>query len=227
MMESSAFDDQIFCDFAGPLSPPGVKPHSVQVMLGMPNGSPDLCNQRLPEVHSLLPGASKIDHYKNMDYKMGSYSPTAKYDYGKCDQYNGGGGAKLDYGKHMDYVGVIGGGKHHNEYSPPPQNMSLAPQSHQQHPKLDYDHHTIHMYQQSSQPQAGQQQQQLTDTSTVMNGGSDISGLTKKKAEDPNCTSAPTTTTTGGADATSGVVVTKKNDKKKVDPNGAKKKKTR
>lgn len=224
-MESSSFDDPIFCDFLSPVV--GVKPHSVQVMLGMPNSSPsDLCQQRLPEVHSLLPNSSKIDHIKTLeysspkiDYKIGSYSPTAKYDYGKCDQYSG--GAKLDYGKHMDYMGgVVVSGKHHHEYSTPP------PHGQHMQPKMDYDQNSMMMYQ-TTQPQL-QAVQQLSDTSSgsVMNGDGPCSDMEKKKeGEQILCSGAASTTTPGSSDASA--ASSKKNDKKKIDPNGAKKKKTR
>lgn len=228
-MESSSFDDPIFCDFPGLLSPLGVKPHSVQVMLGMPNSSPDQCHQRLPEVHSLLPGSSKIDHHKTLeysspkiDYKIGSYSPTAKYDYGKCDQYSV---AKLDYGKHhMDYMGggvVVGGKHHHHEYSTPP------PHGQHMQSKMDYDQNSMLMYQTSAQPQGVQH---LSDTSSgsVMTADGPVGGGDtdkKKDGEQNDCSSVPSTTTPGSTDASSGS--SKKNDKKKMDPNGAKKKKTR
>lgn len=204
IMEPPSFD-QIFGDFSGPLSPLGPKPitqsgHSIQVMLGMSQSSTsDLCNQRLPEVHNLLPGSPKIDHYKNMDYsnskidyggKMGSYSPTNKYDYvnGKLDNYST--SPKMDYGKPLEYNS---NGK--MEYSTSPN-------------KIDYEH-SITMFQQPAQPM---------DTVNSMNG--------KKKSDD---ITTPTTTTSAGSistDATS-TGTAKKNDKKKGDPNGAKKKKTR
>lgn len=198
-MESSTFDDQIFGDFAGPLSPLGVKAHSVQVMLGMPsgggvggNGSPnsssggagssgDLCHQRLPEVHSLLPGAPKMDHYKTLDYtgtkiidyKLEAYgSPTAKYDYlGTASSSSSLSPTKqlLDYGssscsggKQMDYSGLtsIAIKHHHMDYAPhspqPPTAMMVVQQqsgqSHLQSAKLsDYDHQQLQMFQHQHQ----------------------------------------------------------------------------
>lgn len=203
IMEPPTFDDQIFGDFSGPLSPLGPKPlnqsgHSIQVMLGMSQSSTsDLCTQRLPEVHNLLPGSPKIDHYKNMDYsnskidysnKMGSYSPSNKYDYvnGKLDHYSS--SPKMEYGKPMDYNS---NGK--MDYSSSPN-------------KIDYEH-SITMFQQPTQ---------TMDSVNAMNG---------KKKEDGT---TPTTTSSGSinTDATSSGTA-KKNDKKKGDPNGAKKKKTR
>lgn len=207
-MEPPTFDDQIFGDFSGPLSPLGPKPltqsgHSIQVMLGMSQSSTsiDLCNQRLPEVHNLLPGSPKIDHYKNMDYanskidygnKIGSYSPTNKYgDYvngSKLDHYAS--SPKMEYGKAMDY----------NTNGKMEYGSSSSPN------KIDYEH-SITMFQQPSQ--------QTIDSVNAMNG--------KKK---PDEGVPPTTSGSISSDATS-TGTAKKNDKKKGDPNGAKKKKTR
>lgn len=187
-MEPSTFDDQIFGDFAGPLSPLGGKAHSVQLMLGGGSGSNsapggehgspnssgstghsnDLCqqqqpqqHQRLPEVHSLLPGgAPKLaDHYKTLDYasakiidyKLEAYgSPTAKYDYlvGATSSPVGSLSPTkqlLDYGhgKQMDYsvVNNNGGKQHqqhvvvtHGDYSThsPPASMMVHQQQQQQ-----------------------------------------------------------------------------------------------
>ncbi|XP_037950260.1 uncharacterized protein LOC119681214 [Teleopsis dalmanni] len=108
-MEHATFDDQIFNDFSGPLSPlDGSKTlttngstHALHpVMLGLPSGavvqhvnSNDMCTQRLPDCNTLLPnGSPKLDAYKPQDYgpkldfvhsvnKMGCYSPTQKYEY--------------------------------------------------------------------------------------------------------------------------------------------------
>uniref|UniRef100_W8B7W9 Retinal homeobox protein Rx2 n=1 Tax=Ceratitis capitata TaxID=7213 RepID=W8B7W9_CERCA len=112
-MEHTTFDDQIFNDFSGPLSPLGAKPltpagvgvgaagtHGLHpVMIGLPansvlqhNSNGEMCNQRLPNCNTLLPGGSpKLDPYKTTDYgqkleysavnKMGCYSPTQKYEY--------------------------------------------------------------------------------------------------------------------------------------------------
>lgn len=204
-MEPSSFDDQIFGDFAGPLSPLGAKPlnqqssHSVQVMLGISqSNSADMCTQRLPEVHSLLPGSPKIDHYKNLDYasnkidytnKMGSYSPTNKYDYvnGKIDQYSP--SSKLDYSKPMDY----------NSSS----KLEFSTNSN----KLEYDHH-IQMFQQPSQ----------TMESQALNG--------KKKTDESSSNSTAPVSGTASSDPSNSNAA-KKTEKKKGDPNGIKKKKTR
>lgn len=215
-METTSFDEQIFSDFAGPLSPIGAKQinqsgHSIHVMLGMnPANSNDLCNQRLPEVQSLLPGSPKLSHYKNLDYmtnkidyngKLGSYSshspshqqppPPPKYDYlnGKIDQFGGQSMTKIDYTKPMDY------------------NSNAN--------KIDYESH-MQMYQQSTQhPQPQSTAQQMGD-------GSPSSMNDKKKSDDGNSLGSTTPTTTSDATSTS-----KKNDKKKGDINGIKKKKTR
>lgn len=219
-METASFDDQIFSDFTGPLSPLGPKAHnqqsghSIQVMLGMTqhsqsNSVDTMCNtQRLPEVHSLLPGSPKLpDHYKNLDYnngkidynnstKIGSYSPSAsKYDYGtSCKLSHFSSSPKIDYGKTMDYNS---NGK--LEYSPSSN-------------KLDYEH--MQMFQQPVT--TGQQQQHQSMDLQMVNG--------KKKLDEPSTSSSPNSVVT--SDATSSGS-SKKVDKKKGDPNGIKKKKTR
>lgn len=212
IMETTTFDDQIFGDFTGPLSPLGPKAHSqqsghsIQVMLGMsqhPQSGDTMCNsQRLPEVHSLLPGSPKLaDHYKNLDYgntkmdynngsKIGSYSPSStKYDYGpSCKLSHYSSSPKIiDYGKPMDYNS---NGK--LEYASPSN-------------KLDYEQ--MQMFQQP--------QQQPMDVQMV-NG--------KKKPDEPSTTSSPNSVVTSDATSTGS---SKKGDKKKGDPNGVKKKKTR
>lgn len=207
-MEPSSFDEQLFGDFTGPLSPLGAKPlnqqssHTVQVMLGISqSNSTDLCTQRLPEVHSLLPGSPKIDHYKNLDYagnkidysnKIGSYSPTNKYDYvnGKMEQYSP--SPKLDYNKPLDYNSM--------------NKLEFSTNS----CKLEYDHHIQMFQQQSAQPMDSQ----------IVNG--------KKKTDEtisnPATPSAPGTVSSDSSNAGG---VAKKTEKKKGDPNGIKKKKTR
>lgn len=219
-METSSFDEQIFSEFAGPLSPIGAKQinpsgHSIHVMLGM-NGanSAELCNQRLPEVQSLLPGSPKLNQYKTLDYmtnkmdyngKLTPYSstpspsqqqgaahqPPPKYDYlnGKMDQYTQQQITKMDYGKPMDY------------------NSNAN--------KIDYESH-MQMYPQQQSLSAPPPQQQPT----MQTLDSPPSIGDKKKADDALNSSTPTTT----SDATS---TSKKNEKKKGDINGIKKKKTR
>lgn len=223
-METSTFDDHIFGDFAGPLSPLGAKAlsqqgHSVQVMLGIPqSSSADMCTQRLPEVHSLLPGSPKINHYKNLDYsnnkidysnKIGSYSPSGKYDYvnGKMEQYSP--PPKLEYVKTMEYNGggpVIPG--------------KLDQYSSGSGSKMDYDHHMQMFQQQQQQPPS-----HSMDANAALNG--------KKKNDDPNGCSSSTSSSTPGSGGGpmpsdgSNANAAKKTDKKKNDPNGVKKKKTR
>lgn len=220
-METSSFDEQIFSDFAGPLSPLGAKQiqqsgHSIHVMLGMNSGnSSELCNQRLPEVQSLLPGSTKLtNHYKSLDYmnnkmdyngKMASYSstppppPPPKYDYlnGKLDQYSPSHLTKIDYIKPMDYNSnaKIDYGNNSN--------------------KMDYDQH-MQMYQHQTQ----QQQQHQSQPSQSIESSSSL--CDKKKSDDSHSMGSTTPTTTSDATSTS-----KKNDKKKGDINGVKKKKTR
>ena len=76
-MESSGFDDQIFNDFSGPLSPLGAKAiqatngHSIQVVLGPNDYSASANVQRLPQVDSLLSAGSPS--YKNIDYSHAKY----------------------------------------------------------------------------------------------------------------------------------------------------------
>lgn len=251
-MEPSNFDDQIFSDFAGPLSPLGPKPlqpqsgHSIQVMLGMtsvqpPSSATELCPQRLPEVHSLLPGSPKLDHYKTLDYgsaqkvdystKLGCYSPSPKYDYVtlKLDQYSPGGGHKIDYGKApLDY-GPNPNGK--IDYSPTST-------------KMDYDHMQMFSPQPPTQVQpvvsqtTGQPPPSVQPPSSngqsphhhPMDSASAMNGIGKKgKGDDVSATVSTTSTGSiaSASDSSTGNNNTKKNDKKKGDPNGVKKKKTR
>lgn len=221
-MEPTNFDDQIFGDFGGPLSPLAPKAiqaqnngHSIHVMLtsaGTPGGgggqqSSDMCNQRLPEVHSLLPGSPKLEHYKNLDYtngnkldyggnKIGSYSPTNKYDYVNVkieQQYNG--SPKLDYGKPIEYSTNNG--------------------------KMNYDH--IQIYQQQQQSHTVVQSNDQT-----MNNGMNNLNMKKKTDEMGSPDGGPNGSITSGSSDGSNNSSTKKTDnKKKNDPNGIKKKKTR
>lgn len=158
-MEHGAFEDQIFSDFSGPLSPLGSKPltpsasiqtsggHSIHsVMLGMPAGSVvqhansgELCAQRLPECNTLLQqagaggggGSPKLDPYKTTDY----------------------------VGHKMDFIGSV------NKlgcYSPTPKYEYITTQkleSHAQH--QHHHHHHSHT----------QQQQYSPPSSNGMNGG--------------------------------------------------------
>lgn len=217
-METSSFDDQIFNDFASPLSPIGAKQithggHSVQGMLGMSaSGAQEFSNQRLPEVQSLLPGSPKLSHYKPIDYmvnkidyspKIGAYAstPPPKYDYanGKIDQYappnhmN-----KIEYAKPMDY------------------NLNTTKMDYVN-GKMDYDPH-MHMYQQQSVVGGAASAHQITTTQQL-----DPAQLGDKKKPDNHCDQSDNQSVSQ-SDASS---TSKKNDKKKGDINGVKKKKTR
>ncbi|XP_058974173.1 retinal homeobox protein Rx [Musca domestica] len=167
-MEHTAFEDQIFSEFSGPLSPLDGKPltptsvaHGMHsVMLSLPPGatvmqhpgSADMCSQRLPDCQTLLSSTSpKMDPYKSstpdydnkMEYvtKMGCYSPTQKYEY--LTTANGGGSAhKLDH--------------HHQQYSstpPPTQPGNHTPNglAHQQHKSMA--HHQTHPHHHQQQHQ--------------------------------------------------------------------------
>lgn len=169
-MEHTTFDDQIFNDFSGPLSPLGAKPlapnvnsvnstgaHGVHpVMLGLPsnsvlqhNSNGELCNQRLPDCNTLLPGGSpKLDPYKTPDYgqkleystvnKMGCYSPTQKYEYITTVAPNGNNPHKLDHHS-----------AHSQQYSatPPPAPASggVASPNGLMHHKQLHNHHQTPM----------------------------------------------------------------------------------
>lgn len=206
-METSSFDEQIFNDFAGPLSPLGAKQiaqgHSIHVMLGMnPSVSSDMCNQRLPEVQSLLPDSPKLNHYKPLDYmgnksdyitKIPSYSSTSppKYEYvnGKVDQYSSNQLNKVEYGKPME---MYGNGK------------------------MEYDPH-MQMYQQAAVSVPSNSNHQITTSQSM-----ESSSMNDKKKGD-SCDQSDNQSVSQ-SDATS---TSKKNDKKKGDINGVKKKKTR
>lgn len=212
-METSSFDEQIFSDFAGPLSPLGAKQitqsgHSIHVMLGMNStGTSDLCAQRLPEVQSLLPNSPKLNHYKTLDYmgnkidyntKIASYSPTPpplpppKYDYlnGKIDQYSSNHLNKIEYGKQMDY--------------------NLNAKIDYGNGKIEYDPH-MQIYQQV--PANAHSVPSLPSPS-----------LNDKKKSDNQQSDQNDNQSVSQSDASS---TSKKNEKKKGDINGVKKKKTR
>lgn len=217
-METSSFDEQIFGDFAGPLSPLGAKPisqsgHSIHVMLGMnSSGASELCGQRLPEVQSLLPGSPKLNHYKTLDYmgnkidyntKINSYSPTAsplpppKYDYlnGKMDQYSPNHLIKNEYGKPMDY--------------------NLNAKIDYGNGKLEYDPH-MQIYQQIPVSSAASAHQMTTAIGSP--------SINDKKKTEHSQSDQVDNQSISQSDATS---TSKKNEKKKGDINGVKKKKTR
>ncbi|XP_055849898.1 homeobox protein orthopedia [Episyrphus balteatus] len=188
-MEHTPFDDQIFGDFSGPLSPLGAKPlqpqsgHSIHVMLGMPSvvqhsspGVVEMCT-RLPDCNTLLPGGSpKMDPYKSMDYgqkmdyvsvnKLSCYSPTPKYEYitAKLDQYSPPGGGGGGGGNSSNGLIVRDYGKsmeyHHN-------NGKMDYSSPSPHSKMEYDHHHMQMF--TAGPGGNQQSQtiQVQSTSTM------------------------------------------------------------
>lgn len=202
-MEPSGFDDQIFGEFSGPLSPmgakvihqhPGNSGHSIQVMLGMPHTSENNCpSQRLPDVHNLLPGSPKIDHYKNMDYgKPIEYQPNGKIECYTTDE-----SGKIEYinGKYspvgtkvIEYVNGSG------DYSPG---------------RIEYEKITVFHQPQSMNSPGGRKSEKIESSGS----------------------STPITTSSnssGGTDASSTTNGNKKNDKsKKADNSGVKKKKTR
>lgn len=159
-MEHSAFEDGIFSDFGGPLSPLDGKPltptsaaltnvshglHSVMLSLPPgatvmhPNNSSDLCSQRLPDCQTLLSasGSPKMDPYKSStpDYesKMEYVSKMGCYSPTQKYEYLTGGtnGQKLD---------------HHQQYSPPPptsnhQNPTNGLQQHHHKQMVAHHHH--------------------------------------------------------------------------------------
>lgn len=255
-METSAFDDQIFGDFSTPLSPleksisvPQQPNGQIHILMGVPSGqtshSPpnDMqCggggNQRLPDVHSLLPGSPKIDHYKGMDYnkldygKMGSYSPTHAMQAHQV--MTSGANAQLINGKMQSYAPM-------NVHHPMQANTGMS-----SHGKLDYDPY---------QGVYGQSHGIITHQTHLESGGgpmggcgSSLNGMTMKRKSEESLnnssgSSTPntilTTSSNGQNDCgqnpsgtsssanTAGNGTPKKNDKKKSDPNGVKKKKTR
>ncbi|XP_055911798.1 keratin, type I cytoskeletal 9-like [Eupeodes corollae] len=192
-MEHTPFDDQIFGDFSGPLSPLGAKPlqpqsgHSIHVMLGMPSvvqhsspGVVEMCT-RLPDCNTLLPGGSpKMDPYKSIDYgqkmdyvpvnKLSCYSPTLKYEYitTKLDQYSPPGGNSSNGGLIVrDY------GKsmeyHHN-------NGKMDYSSPSPHSKMEYDHHMQMFTSSGPGGGGGNQSQTIQVQSTSSMGGSPQGG---------------------------------------------------
>lgn len=214
-MESQGFDDQIFGEFSGPLSPMGAKAiiahphalthhghhptqgHSIQVMLGMsghPGGDPQ--QQRLPEVHTLLPGSPKLDHYKTISYdaRTGEYQPNGQYS-PQTIHVNGN---KSDYSpQRIEYTS--------------PDGMQQV------------------FHQPPSQQQQQQQHLQIASNSPGMrklNEKMDASG-----ASTPNTTASSTSSNDAAASSTTnGSNKSKGNENKgkgKTDSNGVKKKKTR
>uniref|UniRef100_A0A1B0BFC2 Homeobox domain-containing protein n=1 Tax=Glossina palpalis gambiensis TaxID=67801 RepID=A0A1B0BFC2_9MUSC len=133
-MEHSTFEDQIFSDFSGPLSPLGSKalaptsspsmsvvPHAMHsVMLSLPAGATvmqhgsnnELCGQRLPDCNTLLAsGSPKMDPYKSSDYgqKMEFVSKMGCYSPTQKFEFMATAG-----NNNRDHI--------HQQYSPPPNN---------------------------------------------------------------------------------------------------------
>lgn len=260
-METSAFDDQIFGDFTTPLSPidkniavPQPNNGQIHILMGVPSQnshSPNelQCgsNQRLPDVHSLLPGSPKIDHYKGMDYnkmdygKVGSYSPT--HGMHSHQIMTSGANVQLINGKMQSYAPM---NVHHSMQSNNNKieyNSGMA----SNHAKMDYDpyqgygqHQTIIAHQSHMEGGVG---------SMVGGCGGALNGMTMKRKSEESLnnssgSSTPNTILTsssngqndcgpnpsggaGGGSSAGGGGTPKKNDKKKSDPNGVKKKKTR
>lgn len=208
-MESQGFDNQIFGEFSGPLSPMGAKAivahhiphhghhpnqsnHSVQVMLALSHsqqqqqGNDSPC-ARLPEVHTLLPGSPKLEHYKSsIDYQRSEYQPNGQYS--------------PQNAKNLQEYTIVNGKP---DYSPQ---------------RIEYssDHMTVF-----HQPPPGLMSSPGSSNLKKAKDSLDISG-----------TSTPSTTTssTGSNDASSTTNGNKKaneKNKSKTDSNGAKKKKTR
>lgn len=241
----SGFDDQMFNEFSpGPLSPLGPKaiqhhphhhhynmPHHHQtIMIGGSSGD-IIQQQRLPDVHNILPGGSpKMEHYKPLDYGSGNskieykldsspYSPT-KIEYlngsGKLEQYS------PSSGKQLEYTTVTS----NSQYSPNGKIIEYT--SSGSNNKMDYEH--IQMFQQPQPIDNNSQQQQTLLVNGLNNNNNN--NFKRKSEENLNSGSSTPTTTTATTSASptesSGNNGNKKpNDKKKSDPNGVKKKKTR
>ncbi|EDW83311.1 uncharacterized protein Dwil_GK22387 [Drosophila willistoni] len=151
-MEHAAFDDQIFGDFAsgGPLSPLGAKPlmptsattaGATAMHPAMLGSVHELCSQqqqRLPDCNTILPngGGGSPSYVQKLDFKMGCYSPSQKYEYISTPQ------KLMDHHHHQQ--------QQHYAITPPPQPLN---------------HHngilTHHKQQQQQQQQQQHQQHQL------------------------------------------------------------------
>lgn len=166
-MEHSAFEDQIFSEFSGPLSPLDGKSltptssvmttsHGMHsVMLSLPPGatvmqhinSGDLCSQRLPDCQTLLSaGSPKMDPYKSStpDYDQKMEYVTKMGCYSPTQKYeyltaapNGATSHKMD----------------HHQYSPPPSSHQNPANglSHHHKPLAHHHHHHAHSHQQQHQ----------------------------------------------------------------------------
>lgn len=159
-MEHSAFEDGIFSDFAGPLSPLDGKPltptsaamtsvshgmHSVMLSLPSaatimhPGNNADMCTQRLPDCQTLLSaGSPKMDHYKSStpDYEAKMEYVTKMGCYSPTQKYEYLTGATNGSAQKLE---------HHQQYSPPPPGVtSNGLQQHHQHKLQMASHHNQH-----------------------------------------------------------------------------------
>ncbi|XP_063698048.1 homeobox protein ceh-8 [Culicoides brevitarsis] len=206
-MESQGFDDQIFGEFSGPLSPMGAKAiiahphatlsshhtghhhttqgHSIQVMLGMSHDQQQQQHQqRLPEVHTLLPGSPKLDHYKTLSYDSRDYQPNGQYS---------------------------------------PQTLNKSDYSPQ---RIEYTNDGSGMQQVFHQPS---QQQMMQAAGNSPNNMRKMEKLDASGASTPNTTASSTSSNDAAATSTTNGK-SKGSDNKgkgKTDSNGVKKKKTR
>ncbi|XP_053957556.1 homeobox protein Hox-B3 [Anastrepha ludens] len=170
-MEHATFDDQIFNDFSGPLSPLGAKPlapsatgvgtsgpHGLHpVMLGLPpnsvlqhNGSGEMCSQRLPDCNTLLPGGSpKLDPYKTPDYgqklEYGSVNKMGCYSPTQKYEYITAVPPNVNNQHKLDHHAA-----HPQQYSvtpppPPPTNGGVASPNGLIHHKQLHNHHQAPM----------------------------------------------------------------------------------
>lgn len=256
-METSAFDDQIFGDFSTPLSPIDKnitvpQPNGqIHILMGVPSQnshSPNelqCSNQRLPDVHSLLPGGDKMDHYKGMDYhkmdygKVGSYSPTHG---GLQNHQLMASGANVN-GKMQSYAPMNVHSMQGNKIEYISGGMSNS------HQKMDYDpyqgygqHQTIIQHPSHMDGSGGggvggcsmngmgamkrKSEESLNNSSGSSTPNTILTNSSNGQTDCPQSGGNATGGNSGGA-AGSGGGTPKKNDKKKSDPNGVKKKKTR
>uniref|UniRef100_A0A336LP22 CSON009170 protein n=1 Tax=Culicoides sonorensis TaxID=179676 RepID=A0A336LP22_CULSO len=226
-MESQGFDDQIFGEFSGPLSPMGAKAiiahphalahhahhptqgHSIQVMLGMSHPGTDLHHhhhqnqQRLPEVQTLLPGSPKLDHYKTITYdtRTNEYQPNGQYSPQTIVNGN-----KSDYSPQRIH-----------EYSA---NDGMQQVFHQPQNTSSQQHQTIIT---SNSPNSGQQIRKLNDNKMDASGASTPNTTTSSTSSNDN--NGASSTTNGNNKSKSSSENSK--GKGKTDSNGVKKKKTR
>ncbi|KAM7361843.1 homeobox domain-containing protein reversed polarity [Cochliomyia hominivorax] len=182
-MEHSAFEDGIFSDFAGPLSPLDGKAltptsaamtsvshgmHSVMLSLPSvatvmhPGNSTDLCSQRLPDCQTLLTaGSPKMDPYK-------SSTP----DYEAKMEYVSKMGCYSPTQKYEYLTGATNGSaqklEHHQQYSPPPPSLASNGLPHHQQHKLQMPSHHSHHHQPQQHHHQQQQQHQSHHSPSAM-----------------------------------------------------------